>query len=98
MIRVILPHHLTVLARCDREIALDVVAPFTIKAVLDSLEARYPMLRGTVRDQGTLHRRPLVRFYACEEDLSHCPMELPLPEAVTDGREPLIILGAIAGG
>jgi sulfur-carrier protein len=97
-IRVILPYHLTVLARCDREISLDITLPLTIKAVLDALEGRYPMLAGTVREHGTLKRRPLVRFYACEEDLSHVPQETVLPDLVASGKEPFIILGAIAGG
>ncbi len=97
-IRIILPYHLTVLARCEREITLDVAAPITIRTILESLEARYPMLRGTVRDHGTLQRRPLVRFYACEADLSHSSMETPLPQPIASGKEPFIILGAIAGG
>jgi hypothetical protein len=97
-IRVILPYHLTVLARCEREIALDVVQPVSIKRILDAIESRYPMLEGTVREHGSLKRRPLVRFYACEEDLSHDSPETPLPDAVASGEEPFIILGAIAGG
>lgn len=97
-IRVILPYHLTVLAACNREIALDVPSPMTISALLDALESRYPMLRGTVREHGTLKRRPLVRFYACEEDLSHVAPDTALPERVADGSETFIILGAIAGG
>lgn len=98
VIRAIIPYHLTVLARCEREISLDVSPPMTIKAVIDALEARYPMLAGTVREHGSLKRRPLVRFYACEEDLSHEPPDFPLPEPVVAGKEPFIILGSIAGG
>lgn len=97
-ISVILPYHLTVLARCEREITLAVSPPITINAVLDALETRYPMLRGTVREHGSLKRRPLVRFYACEEDLSHVPTDRPVPDPVATGAEPFIILGAIAGG
>ena len=97
-IRVILPYHLTVLARCEREISLNVAPPLTIKGVLDALETRFPMLAGTVREHGTHKRRPLVRFYACEEDLSHESPDFPLPEPVAAGKEPFIILGAIAGG
>ena len=97
-IRVILPYHLTVLARCQREISLDVSPPLTIKSVLDALETRYPMLTGTVREHGSLKRRPLVRFYACEDDLSHESPDFPLPEPVAAGKEPFIILGSIAGG
>lgn len=97
-IRVILPFHLTVLAKCEREIDLSVQPTATIGQVLDALEARYPMLRGTVRDHVTQRRRPLVRFYACEEDLSHEGMEHVLPAPVLSRDEPFIILGAIAGG
>lgn len=98
MIRVVLPAHLRTLARTEREVALDVPAPVTQGAVLDALEATYPVLRGTIRDHGTLKRRPLVRFYACMEDLSHDPPETPLPDPVVAGAEPFIIIGAMAGG
>jgi molybdopterin synthase sulfur carrier subunit len=98
MIRVILPQHLRTLAQAGSEVQLEVAGPVTLSSVLDALEARYPMLRGTIRDHVTLQRRPFLRFFACEEDLSH---ELPgamLPEAVASGKEPLLIIGAIAGG
>ena len=98
MIRVILPHHLRTLANTDREVQLDVPPPVTQRSVLDALEARYPMLRGTVRDHVTQKRRALVRFFACEEDLSHEPPDATLPEAVASGKEPFFIIGAIAGG
>jgi hypothetical protein len=98
MIRVWLPAHLRTLADSDREVKLEVPEPVTQKAVLDALEARYPVLRGTIRDHVTFKRRPLVRFYACEEDLSHDAADTPLPHKVTSGQEPFVILGAIAGG
>jgi sulfur-carrier protein len=98
VIRVILPQHLRTLARVTGEVALDVPAPVTLRSVLDALEARYPMLRGTIRDHDTLQRRPFLRFFACEEDLSHQSPDAPLPEAVASGNEPLLIIGAIAGG
>ena len=98
MIRVVLPAHLKTLARVGREVTLDVEAPATQRAVLDALEARYPMLRGTIRDHVTKKRRAFVRFFACAEDLSHEPADAPLPEAVTNGREPFLIVGAMAGG
>lgn len=98
MIRVELPAHLRTLAHVDREVHLEVAAPATQRTVLDALESRYPMLRGTIRDQVTLQRRPFLRFYALEEDLSHEPMDAPLPEAVASGAEPLLIIGAISGG
>jgi len=98
MIRVILPPHLRTLAGTDREVQLDVPAPVTQRSVLDALEARYPMLRGTIREHVTLQRRKLVRFFACEEDLSHESPDAPLPDAVASGKEPFVILGAIAGG
>lgn len=98
MIRVELPHHLRVLAHIDGEVTLDVAAPVTVRRVLDALEARYPVLRGTIRDHDTLQRRPFLRFFACQEDLSHDSPEQPLPQPVVDGREPLLIVGAIAGG
>ena len=97
-IRVTLPAHLRKLARVDGEVKLDVEGQVTQRSVLDALEARYPMLRGTVRDQVTQRRRAFVRFFACGEDLSHEPAEAPLPEAVATGAEPFMIVGAIAGG
>jgi len=98
MIRVVLPQHLRTLANVGREVTLDVAPPVTQRSVLDALEARYPMLRGTVRDHVTQKRRALVRFFACEEDLSNEPPDDPLPEAVARGAEPYFIIGAIAGG
>jgi molybdopterin synthase sulfur carrier subunit len=98
MIRVVLPAHLRTLARVDGELRLDVEGDVTLAALLDALEARYPMLRGTVRDQITRQRRPFLRFFACEQDLSHEPAAAPLPDAVTSGKEPFLIVGAMAGG
>ena len=98
MIRVILPTHLRVLARIDGEAQLDVAPPVTQRAVLDALEAYYPMLRGTIRDHVTQQRRAFVRFFACEQDLSHDPPDTPLPDAVATGVEPFMIVGAMAGG
>jgi molybdopterin synthase sulfur carrier subunit len=98
MIRVVLPYHLRTLAHVGGEVQLDVVGPATQRSVLDALEARYPMLRGTIRDQVTHQRRPMLRFFACEEDLSHEPPDAPLPDAVASGVEPFFIVGAIAGG
>lgn len=98
MIRVILPAHLRTLARVSGEVGLDVPAPVTIRAVLDGLEARYPMLLGTIRDGVTGVRRPFLRFFVCAEDWSHGAEDRPLPAAICAGSEPLIILGAIAGG
>jgi molybdopterin synthase sulfur carrier subunit len=98
MIRVILPYHLRTLAHIDGEVSLAVEGPTTIRSVLDALEARFPMLRGTIRDQVTLQRRPMLRFFASEEDLSHQSPDAPLPEPVVLGSEPLWIIGAIAGG
>ncbi len=98
MIRVILPFHLRNLARVDGEVELEVAAPVTIGAALDALESRYPTLRGTIRDHGTLKRRPFIRFFACKEDLSLEPPETPLPDEVISGKEPLLIIGAMAGG
>jgi sulfur-carrier protein len=98
MIRVILPAHLRTLARVDGEVKVEVGGPVTVGAVLDALEATYPMLRGTIRDQVTQQRRPFLRFFACEEDLSHEPPDAALPDAVASGKEPFIIIGAIAGG
>ncbi len=98
LIRVQLPYHLRTLAHIDGELALDVPPPVTIRAVLDALEARYPMLAGTIREHDTHKRRPFLRFFACEEDLSLQPPDTPLPALVAEGREPLLIIGAIAGG
>ena len=99
MIRVVLPHHLRTLAQVSgAEVSLDVPAPITLRSVLDVLEARYPTLRGTIRDHVTQKRRPFLRFFACAEDLSHESPDAPLPDAVVSGAEPFIILGAIAGG
>ena len=98
MIRILLPQHLRTLAHVGAEVSLDVEGPVTLRAVLDALEARYPMLRGTIRDHVTQQRRPFLRFFAIEEDLSHDSPDQPLPEAVVSGKEPLVILGAIAGG
>jgi molybdopterin synthase sulfur carrier subunit len=98
MIRVRLPQHLRTLARADREVELEVDGPVTQSAILDALEATYPMLRGTIRDNVTGQRRPLVRFFAIQQDLSHEPPDAPLPEAVATGAEPFLIVGAMAGG
>jgi hypothetical protein len=98
-IRVVLPYHLRTLARIEvPEILLEVAAPVTVRRVLDALEARYPMLAGTIREHGTGQRRAFMRIFACEEDWSHEPMDAMLPDAVVAGREPLLILGAVAGG
>ncbi len=96
--RVVLPQHLRTLAGVGAELELEVAAPVTMGRVLDALEARYPMLRGTIREYGTGERRAFLRFFACEEDWSHEPLDAELPAAVADGREPLLIIGAIAGG
>jgi sulfur-carrier protein len=98
MIRVVLPAHLRTLAHVDGEVTLDVEGQVTQRSVLDALEACYPMLRGTIRDQVTHQRRAFVRFFACEEDCSHEPPDTPLPDAVAMGAEPLLIIGAMAGG
>ncbi|MEP6687500.1 MAG: MoaD/ThiS family protein [Gemmatimonadales bacterium] len=98
MIRVVLPQHLRTLARVGEEVELQVEGPPTQRAVLDALEARYPMLRGTIRGHGTLERRPFVRFFACEQDLSHDPPDTPLPAQVASGAEPFMVVGAMAGG
>ena len=98
MIRVVLPQHLQTLAQVSSEVTLDLVGPVTVDSVLDVLEHRYPMLRGTIRDHITKRRRPFVRFFACEKDLSHDSTDTPLPTAVADGGEPLLIVGAMAGG
>ena len=98
MIRVVLPFHLRTLARVEDEVQLEVPTPPTIRAVLDALEARFPALCGTIRDHGTLQRRPFIRFFACKEDLSLDPPETPLPAPILDGTEPFMIVGAMAGG
>jgi len=98
MVRVALPAHLRNLARVDDEVQLDVAGAVTQRSVLDALERQYPVLAGTIRDHVTLQRRPFIRFFACEEDLSHEPMDAPLPDRVADGAEPYLIIGAIAGG
>ena len=98
MIRVVLAYHLRNLAHVGTEVILEVEGPITQRSVLDALEARYPMLRGTIRDHGTLQRRPFLRFFACEQDLSNEPPDAPLPEPVASGKEPFIVIGAIAGG
>jgi molybdopterin synthase sulfur carrier subunit len=98
MIRVVLPQHLRTLARVAEEVQLEVAPPATLGSVLDALEAGYPVLRGTIRDRGTQQRRPFVRFFACEQDLSHEPADAPLPVAVAAGAEPFLVVGAMAGG
>jgi sulfur-carrier protein len=98
MIRIVLPTHLRTLARVEGEVQLDVESPVTQRAVLDALEAHYPMLCGTIRDHVTQRRRAFVRFFACEQDLSHAALDAPLPDAVVTGAEPLLIVGAMAGG
>ena len=98
MIRVILPHHLRTLAHVGSEVTLAVEGPITQRSLLDALEARYPMLRGAIRDHDTLQRRAFLRFFACEQDLSHESPDTPLPDAVATGNEPFIVIGAIAGG
>ena len=98
MIRIVLPAHLRTLARVDGEVKVAVAGPVTLRAALDALEATYPMLRGTIRDQVTRQRRAFLRFFACEQDLSHESPDTPLPEAVVTGAEPLLVVGAMAGG
>ena len=98
MIRVLLPQHLRGLAHITGEVQVDIAGPVTQRSVVDAIEASYPMLRGTIRDHVTQQRRPFLRFFACEEDLSHESIDMPLPEAVVSGKEPLLIIGAIAGG
>lgn len=98
MIRIVLPAHLRTLAKGSDEVTLDVPRQATVGSVLDALELRYPVLRGTIRDHITLQRRPFVRFFACEEDFSHEPPDTPLPEAVASGAEPFLVVGAMAGG
>jgi hypothetical protein len=98
MIRVLLPVHLRTLAQVSGEVQMEVAGPVTLGAVLDALEARYPVLRGSIRDHGTLRRRPFIRYFACEQDVSHEPAETPLPERIASGSEPLLVIGALAGG
>ena len=98
VIRVELPFHLRTLARVEREVTVAVEGPVTVGAVLDALEARFPVLRGTIREHVTQKRRPFLRFYACEEDFSNVPLDTPLPDAIVSGKEPFYIIGAIAGG
>jgi sulfur-carrier protein len=98
MIRVVLPAHLRALAQVKGEVTVEVEGTASVLSVLDALEAKYPMLEGTIRDHATRVRRPFLRFFACEEDLSHEPVDAPLPEAVVNGKEPLLVIGAIAGG
>jgi hypothetical protein len=98
MIRVVIPQHLRTLAHVDGELELDVPAPVTQRRVLDALEAKYPMLSGTIRDHQTQQRRPYLRFFACQEDVSFEPPDAPLPEEVVSGKEPFLIVGAVAGG
>lgn len=98
MIRVVLPHHLRTLARVGGEVELDVNGRATVRSVLDALESKYPMLRGTIREHDTQQRRKLVRFFACGEDISHEPLDAALPNAIANGEEPFFIMGAIAGG
>lgn len=98
MIRVVLPGPLRSLARIDGEVMVDVEGRATQRAILDAIEARYPMLQGTIRDHGTLKRRPFVRFYACEQDLSHESPDAAVPQAVAEGKEPFLVVGAVAGG
>jgi len=98
IVRVTLPYHLRNLARIEGEVALEVAGPVSVRSVLDALEARYPTLRGTIREHGSLQRRAFIRFFACGEDLSLEPVEAALPAAVAEGREPLMVVGAMAGG
>jgi len=98
MIRVVIPPHLRTLAHVDGEVQIEVNGPVTIRSILDALETKYPVLRGTIRDHGTLQRRAFLRFFACEQDLSHDSPDTPLPDAIASGKEPFIVLGAIAGG
>ena len=98
MIRVVLPAHLRNLAKCDWEVNLEVTAPVTVRSVLNALETRYPMLCGTIRDHSTQERRPFLRFFACEQDITHNSPDAPLPDEVASGKEPFYVIGAIAGG
>ena len=98
MIRVVLPYHLRNLAGIDGDVELEVEGPATVRSVLDALEARYPSLKGTIRNHGSDQRRPWLRFFACGQDISHDPIDSPLPESIANGDEPLMVIGAIAGG
>lgn len=98
MIRVVLPVHLRTLARVGKEIEVEIDGPATTRAIVDAVEARYPMLRGTIRDHSSKERRPLVRFFACQQDFSHLSPDAPLPDTVASGREPFLIIGSMAGG
>jgi hypothetical protein len=98
MVRVVLPYHLRVLAKVQGELRLELTGPVTQRAILDAIEAQFPVLAGTLRDHGSDHRRPLIRFFACEEDVSNASPDDPLPAAIAEGREPYLIVGAIAGG
>ncbi len=98
MIRVLIPHHLRTLANTGKEVAVQVEGAVTLRTVIDALEARYPMLRGTIRDRTSQERRPLIRFFACGQDWSHTSLDTPLPDAVVTGQEPLMVVGAMAGG
>ncbi|HEY6192343.1 MAG TPA: MoaD/ThiS family protein [Bacteroidota bacterium] len=98
MIRVTLPYHLRTLAHVGGEVELNVEGPVTVSSILDALELRYPMLKGTIRDHGTQKRRPFLRYFVCQEDITHDPLDAPLPDAVISGTEPFMIIGAIAGG
>lgn len=98
MIRIVLPHHLRTLARVSDEVQVDLNGSVTVKSILDALETKYPMLRGTIRDHESHKRRPMVRFFVCGEDVSHDPPDTPLPDAIKKGTEPFFIMGAIAGG
>ena len=98
MIRVVLPHHLRTLAKVGEEVTVDLNGSATVKSLLDALEQKYPMLRGTIREHGTLKRRPLVRFFVCGEDVSHESADIPLPDPIVKGEEPFFVMGAIAGG
>ncbi len=98
MIRIELPYHLRNLARVDREVTIEVAGPVTLGSVLDALEATYPVLRGTIRDHGTHQRRAFLRYFACQEDLSHEPPDTPLPDAVVSGAEPFLVIGSLSGG
>lgn len=98
MIRIVLPHHLRTLARIAGEIHIDPTGSVTVRSVLDAIEAKHPVLRGTIRDHATQERRSLVRFFACGEDVSHQPVDIPLPDAIANGTEPFFVIGAIAGG
>lgn len=98
MIRVVLPAHLRTLAKCDWEVNLEVAAPVTVRSVLNALEGRYPMLCGTIRDHSTQERRPFLRFFACEQDITHNSPDAPLPDEIASGKEPFYVIGAIAGG